>query len=291
VKKTGVLYNIRKNCLKLIPDKPYLKIKYKYKMGKKLNLKNPQTFNEKLQWLKLYDRNPLYTKLVDKYEVKQYIAEVLGEEYIIPTLGIYDSFEEIDFSKLPQKFVLKCTHDSGGLIICKDKNSLNMEDAKKKLNKSLKNNFYYYHREWPYKNVKPRIIAEEYMEDENSKDLIDYKFYCFNGEPKIVSVGQGAKGNHIKRISFLNMNFERASFKRSDYEGFEIIPPKPLNYDKMIEISRILSKNHDFLRVDLYEINDRIYFGELTFSPCSGYLPFEPKEYDKILGDWIKLSK
>ena len=150
---------------RLIPDKAYLKLRFRADMGKKLNLKNPETYNEKLQWMKLYDRNPLYVKMVDKHEVKAYVSEQIGQEYVIPTLGVWDKVEDIDFDALPERFVLKCTHDSGGLVICKDKSKLNIEEAKQKLCKSLKNNFFYVGREWPYKNVKPRIIAETFMED------------------------------------------------------------------------------------------------------------------------------
>ena len=171
-----------------LPDKYILKREYRLRMGIPLNLQNPQIFNEKLQWLKLYDRNPLYTTLVDKYAVKKWVSEKIGEQYVIPTLGIWEKFEDIDFDKLPNKFVLKCTHDSGGLVICKDKTKFDIESAKNKLNKSLKQNYYYSLREWPYKNVSPRIIAEKYMEDSRDAELRDYKFYTFNGEPKFIQI-------------------------------------------------------------------------------------------------------
>lgn len=284
-----ILYDIKRACSNLIPDKLYLKMKYRKKMKEKLNLKNPQTFNEKMQWLKLYDRKPIYTKMVDKYEVREYIKEKIGEEYLIPLIGVYDNFDDIDFAGLPNQFVIKCTHDSGGLVVCRNKQELDITKAKEKINKCLKRNFYYFNREWPYKNVKPRIIIEKYMEDSKSKELVDYKFFCFNGEPKFIYISEGLENHETAKISFLDMDFKREKFKRTDYEDFKEIPKKPLNFDKMKELARILSKGHAFLRVDLYEINNNIYFSELTFTPCAGYLPFEPKEYDNILGEWIKL--
>lgn len=275
----------------LLKDKMYLKLLYKLEMGYRLNLQNPQTFNEKLQWLKLYDRNPEYTKMVDKHEAKKYVANIIGKEYIIPTLGVWEKFEDIDFNKLPNQFVLKCTHDSGGLVICKDKTKLNIEEAKKKISKSLKRNYYYYGREWPYKNVKPRIIAEEYMATAKQKELIDYKFFCFNGEPKFLYVSEGLSNHATAKISFTNMNYEKTDFYRRDYKPFELLPQKPMNFDKMKELVEKLSKNIPFLRIDFYEIEGKIYFGELTFFPCSGYIPFEPEEWDEKLGDMLELPK
>lgn len=274
-----------------LEDELYIKLCYTARVGRKLNLNSPQTFNEKLQWLKLYDRNPEYTKMVDKHEAKKYVANIIGEEYIIPTLGVWEKFEDIDFNKLPNQFVLKCTHDSGGLVICKDKTKLNIEEAKKKISKSLKRNYYYYGREWPYKNVKPRIIAEEYMATAKQKELIDYKFFCFNGEPKFLYVSEGLSNHATAKISFTNMNYEKTDFYRRDYKPFELLPQKPMNFDKMKELAEKLSKNIPFLRVDFYEIEGKIYFGELTFFPCSGYIPFEPEEWDQKLGDMLELPK
>ncbi len=286
-----LLYLMNKNFFKWIPDKKYIKIKYKLEMNKKLNLQNPQMFNEKLQWLKLYDRNPAYTKMVDKYEAKKYVADIIGREYIIPTLGVWEKFEDIDFSKLPNQFVLKCTHDSGGLVICRDKSKLNMKEARRKINKSLKRNYYLIHREWPYKKVRPRIIAEKYMAIYKQKELIDYKFFCFNGEPKFLYVSEGLSNHENARISFVNMNYEKTEFYRKDYRPFDKLPDKPTNFDKMKELSKKLSKNIPFIRVDFYEVNGQIYFGELTFFPCSGFIPFEPEEWDRKLGDMLKLPK
>lgn len=270
-------------------DERYLKIVYRIQMGKKLNLDPPVTFNEKIQWLKLYDRKPKYTMMVDKYEAKKYVADLIGEQYIIPTLGVWNHFDEIDFDKLPNQFVLKCTHDSGGLIICRDKEKLDKEKARRKLENCLKHNFFWGMREWPYKDVKPRIIAEEYLEDTQTQKLIDYKFYCFHGNPMLLYVSEGLEDHFTAKISFLNMDWTRAPFFRSDYKDFEILPDRPREYDRMISVAETLSKGVPFIRVDLYEVRGKIYFSELTFSPCSGMMPFEPEEWDKKLGEWLKL--
>lgn len=281
-----LLYIDNKRIIKL-KDKTYLKLQYKNRMGKELSLEKPQTFNEKLQWLKLYDRNPEYTKMVDKYEAKKYVAYIIGEEYIIPTLGVYDRFEDINFEILPNQFVIKCTHDSGGLIICKDKTKLGIGEARKKINKSLKKNYYYSGREWPYKNVKHRIIVEKYMKEEN-EELKDYKFFCFNGKVKFFKIDFDRFINH--RANYYDINGKILPF------GEEICPPDftrdiylPKNLKKMINLAERLSKNIKFLRVDFYEINNKIYFGELTFYPAAGFGRFIPDEYDKILGDMLKL--
>ena len=200
IKKISI-YILTKINFKCIKDKTFIKIKYYFVMDKKLNLENPKTFNEKIQWLKLYDRNPEYTKMVDKYEAKEYVASVIGKKYIIPTLGIYNNFEEINFVKLPDKFVIKPTHTSGNVYICKDKNIINLEKLKKLIKKWLKRKYYYLHREWPYKNIKPRIIIEKYMSTEKQAELIDYKFFCFNGEPKILLVCSG-RSKKLKKTWF-----------------------------------------------------------------------------------------
>lgn len=293
-----VFFRLRsRNLLNWMPDKWFLKWLYYFTMGKKLNIEAPVTFNEKLQWLKLYDRNPLYTKMVDKYEAKQFVAGIIGEEHIIPTLGIWERFEDIDFDALPNQFVLKCTHDSGGLVVCRDKSKLNILEAKKKIEKSLNNNYYFWGREWPYKHVKPRIIAEKYLEQktahakESSRNsLVDYKFYCFNGEPLFLYISEGLDDHKTAKLSFLNLDWSFAAFQRSDFEEFFELPPKPLSFDRMVSIAGILSKNIPFVRVDLYEIDKQVLFSELTFSPCSGLTQFEPVEWDKKLGDYIELK-
>ena len=279
-----------KKLLKLLPDYIFLKIKYKYKFNKKLDLNNPQTFNEKLQWLKLYDRNPEYTKMVDKYEAKKYVANIIGEEYIIPTLGVYDKFEDINFATLPNQFVIKCTHNSGGLIICKDKTKLNIKEARKKINKSLKRNYFYTGREWPYKNVKPRIIAEQYMEDKKNDELYDYKFMCFNGKVKCSFVCTDRYSEDGLKVTFFDLNWNKMPFERH-YPNSNNVIEKPINYELMIKLAETLSKDIPFVRVDFYEINNKPYFGELTFYPGNGMEEFTPEKYDKILGDMLELPK
>ena len=286
-----ILFLSNKNFFFWMNDKIYLKMKYKLICKRKLDLENPKTFNEKLQWLKLYDRDPNYTKMVDKYEAKKYASKIIGEEYIIPTLGVYDKFKDIDFDKLPKKFVIKPTHTSGNVFICKDREKIDYKKLEKTIKKWLKRKYYKYHREWPYKNVKPRIIVEKYMATENQKELIDYKFFCFNGEPKFIYVSQGLSDHSTARISFANMNYKMEKFKRKDYKPFETLPKKPVNFEKMKELAKILSKDIPFLRVDFYEIDQKIYFSELTFYPGGGYIPFDPDEYDSVLGKILELPK
>lgn len=272
-----------------IPDSIFLKLKYKLAIGNKLDLNNPKTFNEKIQWLKINDKKDIYTKMVDKYEVKKYVADIIGRKYIIKTIGVYDSFDQINFNELPNQFVIKCTHDSGGLIIVKDKSKLNIKETGAKINKALKKNYFYSCREWPYKNIIPRIIIEEYMEDETYKELIDYKIMCFNGEPKIIFTCSERYKQGLK-VTFFDMNWNRLNFKRHYPTSNEKIE-KPTNYAKMIELSKKLSKNIPFIRVDWYEINKKLYFGELTFYPGSGFEEFTPSEWDRKLGDMLELPK
>lgn len=429
----GITWSMTKFPLlyRLLSDEKYLKLKYKALLGSDLNLKNPQTFNEKLQWLKLHDRKPEYIRMVDKYEAKKYVAEKIGEEYIIPTLGVWDKFDDINFDLLPDRFVLKCTHDSGGLVVVRDKSHFDIKAARKKINKSLKRNYYWSGREWPYKNVKPRIIAEKYMEDDRLRELrdykffcfggmakcfkvdfdrfvehhanyydkdknllnlgekicppiinktielpktldamkdfseklskeipflrcdfydvngevyfgemtfypaggfgaftskewdeklgswinlpgggyflvdhdfivclrksqeisglIDYKFYCFNGEPKFLYISSGLENHRSAHISFVNLDWTFAPYERGDYKPFEALPPKPLCFDEMLKKCKILSEGQSFLRVDLYQINNKVYFSELTFSPCSGFMPFKDEASDYNIGKLIQL--
>lgn len=280
----------RKGILNFMPDNMYLKMVYRAHMEQSLDFNNPITFNQKLQWLKVYDRNPIYTKLVDKYEVRKYISDKIGEEYLIPLIGVYDSFDDINFNELPEKFVLKCTHDSGGIVICKDKSKFNKQEAKKKINKSLKRNYYYLWREWPYKNVNPRIICETYMVDESGVELKDYKFMCFNGEVKCLFVGLNRNLPNGLNIDFYDLDWNLMPFERHYPNSGQKIK-KPENFDKMIDLASKLSKDMPFVRVDFYEVEGRLYFGELTFYPGSGIEEFTPSEYDEILGSWIKLPE
>ena len=274
-----------------LSDKEFLCRKFHAKLGYDLDLNNPQTFNEKIQWLKLYDRKPLYITMVDKYAVKDYVASVIGEQYIIPTLGVWDNFDDIDFDSLPNQFVLKCTHDSGGLVIVKDKNKMDLKKAKKKINKSLKRNFYYIGREWPYKNVKPRILAEEYLEDRETSELRDYKFFCFNGEAKALFVASDRQNPTTDtKFDFFDMQFHHLNFTNGHPNSEKVIS-KPSTFEEMKRLAETLSQNIPHVRVDFYEVDGKVYFGELTFSHWSGFVPFDPPEWDKIFGDWIILPQ
>ena len=279
-----------KGHFKWMNDKTYLSLYYRGVFGKDIDWNNPKTFNEKLQWLKLYDRNPKYIQMVDKYEAKEYVRSVIGEQYIIPTYGIWNSFEEIDFSKLPNSFVLKCTHDSGGLVICKDKDKLDYDKARDKISGCLKKNFFCFGREWPYKNVKPRIIAEKYMEDNSTSELRDYKFFCFNGVARCFKVDFDRFIKHGANY----YDFE----KRLLHLGEVVCPPNPdkkveipASYLMMKELAERLSLNVPFLRVDFYDVDGKIYFGELTFFPQSGFGKFIYEDNDTMLGTWMRLPR
>lgn len=291
-KRKRFLYLSKLGIYNWMGDEVYLRKRYNCVLGQELDIVNPCTFNEKLQWLKIHDRNPEYIKMADKFYAKQFVAENIGEEHIIPTLGCWEHFEDINFDSLPEQFVLKCTHDSGGLVVVRDKNTFDKIKAKKKIEKCLKHNYFYNSREWPYKDIKPQIIAEKYMEDgQGQKGLTDYKFYCFNGKPEYLYVSVGLENHETARISFLNLDWTFADFNRSDYLPLEKLPTKPSQFEKMKEIATQLSKGCPFLRVDLYEINGKVYFGELTFYPAEGMMPFCPKEADKKLGDLLDISK
>ena len=272
----------------IIPDRMYLNIYYQIRTGRKLNLKEPQTFNEKLQWLKLYNRKNEYTTMVDKALVKEYVAKRIGKEHIIPTIGIWDKFDDIDFEKLPQRFVIKCTHDSGGLIICKDKSTFDIDKAKQKINDRLKYKYYYHSREWPYKNVKPKIIIEQYMEDESGYELKDYKIFCFNGEPKFIMVDSDRFIDHKRNV--YNTKWEKLDLN-INFPSTTVNYPKPKCLNEMLEFSKKLSKHIPFIRTDFYIINNKVYFGELTFYPGSGFQKIEPDEWNYKLGEMIDLSK
>jgi len=271
----------------LMPDKLYLQIVFYINLKQKLNLDNPKTFNEKLQWLKLYNRKPEYTKMVDKLEVKNFVKKVIGAQYIIDTYGVWDKFEDIDFDSLPKKFVLKCTHDSGGLIICKDKEKLDYVECERRIKASLSNNYFVYGREWPYKNVKPKVFAEEYIEDKKYDVLPVYKFMCFDGEPKIIQTIQNDKQSN-ESIDYFDLEWKLLDI-RQGFPNSQKPYEKPKKLREMIEIARIFSKNHPFLRVDLYVVNDEIKFSEFTFYSDGGFMRFDPPLWDGKLGEWISL--
>lgn len=274
--------------LEFFPDKLFLQLKYFKHFHHFINFKNPLLFSEKIQWLKIYNRNPELVKLVDKYLVKGYIAEKIGEEYVIPTIGVWNYAEEIDLSKLPNSFVLKWNHDSGSIIICKDKSSFDFDKAKNKLKKYEKHNGFLYGREWPYKYVNPKIIAEPYLEDE-SGELRDYKFFCFDGNVKFLQVDFGRFSDHHRNFYDLNWNILPFVIKYPSSKKIEI--RRPNNLEKMIEIASLLSKNIPHVRVDLYNINGKIYFGELTFFHGSGFERISPIEWDANIGSFLKLPQ
>ncbi len=278
---------LRRMFSRFMSDETFVRWEYFSGMGKFPNLNHPVTYNEKLQWLKLNDIHPDYTRLVDKYEAKVYVRAMIGDEHIIPTLGIWDSWDDIDFSKLPDKIVLKTTHDSGGVAICKDKSDMTLKKAKKKICKSLKHNYFYEHREYPYKSIKPRIIAEQLMVDESGNELKDYKFFCFDGKCKMLFIATDRNIGDVK-FDFFDTEFNHLPFVQGHPWATRKIT-KPAGFEKMIALAEKLSKGYPHIRVDLYDINGKIYFGELTFFHFSGNVPFEPAEWDYKIGEWLKL--
>ena len=274
-------------------DSLYLLLLYFFSQHKVLHLKDPQRFTEKIQWLKLHVRKPEMTTMVDKAAVKDYVANIIGHEYIIPTIGIWESFDKIDFGTLPDQFVLKTTHGggSGGVVICRDKSKFNLEEAKAKLESSLKSDIYIHNREWPYKNVPRRIIAEKFIEIPDKQDLSDFKIYCFNGEPRYIQ--------HIQdRHTDETIDFYDTEWNRMEFYGLNPLPrpsasasPRPSGLEKMLSAAQKLAVGLPFVRVDMYQIKDEVLFGELTFYPASGLGMFTPDKYDYILGDMLKLPK
>lgn len=278
--------------LRLLPDKPYLSLKFHMNFKRWPNWKNPQTFSEKLQWLKLYDRRQEYTRMVDKYAVKEYVAESIGKEYVIPTLGVWYNPEEIEWEKLPDQFVLKTTHGGGseGVVICRDKTVFDREKAIDQLNKSLQTDLYKVWREWPYKNVPKRIIAEKYIECKPEiQDLPDYKWYCFDGEPKYCQVIQDRSNKET--IDFFDTNWVHQEFVglNPNANNAATEPSRPKDLDVQIRIARELSKGIPFSRIDLYSIRGKTLFGEITLYPNSGVGQFRPEKWNTQLGEYIKL--
>lgn len=284
---TGILLRLNR----IIPEKLYLRWLFRLNVGYKLDLKNPKTFNEKLQWLKLYDRKPEYTSLVDKYEVKGIVGKLIGDEHIIPTFGVWNNVEEIDWDSLPNQFVLKTTHGSGGsgVVICKDKNSFDFEEAKRKLKRSLAHSDTYAHyREWPYKNIKRRIIAEKFLANDN-EDLEDYKIHCFNGVPKVILVCRDRFKKELTE-DFYTTEWEHLDIKRPSHDNASQPISRPAELEEMLELSRKLSEKMTFARTDFYSVHGKVFFGEITLYPASGLVPFEPHKYDGILGDWTVIT-
>lgn len=278
--------NIICRALAFIPDRVYLKCLYKIKTGRTLHIDNPKTYSEKINWLKIHDHNPLYTKLVDKYEVREYVKEKIGDEYLFPLLGVWDRFEEIDFNTLPERFVLKCTHDFGSVIIVNDKNTLDINAARTEINNELRYNFYYRGREWAYKNVKPRIIAEKNMQNGQTR-LTDYKFFCFGGKVQYMFIAQG-RGTDL-RFDFFDRDFNHLSVKNG-VPNADILPTKPKCYDEMIRLSELLANGINNVRIDLYDIEDKPYFSEMTFYHNGGMVAFNPYDIDVEMGKYFILE-
>lgn len=273
---------------KYISDKAFVEKEYFLNTGEKLNLVHPQKFNEKLQWLKLYDHNPQYTIMVDKYRARQYIKDVIGDQYLIPLLGVWEKPDEIEFDLLPNQFVLKCNHNSGtGMCVCKDKNRIDISKIKRELRKGLREDYYSVHREWPYRDVTRQIIAEKYMVDEGGEVLTDYKFFCFNGEPRVMYISNDGAEN--PRTDFFDMEFNHLPIIMKDPNS-EQLPKKPQNFELMKELAEKLSEGIPFLRTDFYEINGNVYVGELTLYHNAGLSHIEPEEWSYKLGSYIDLS-
>ncbi|MCH8563289.1 hypothetical protein LTI14_08695 [Nesterenkonia sp. YGD6] len=317
--KSGIFYRLRLNeRLRHWDDERYLRLLFRVRTGGRLDLRSPETFSQKLQWLKLRDRQSIYTTLVDKHDVKAWVTNLVGESHVVPTLGVWSSFDEIDFGALPEQFVLKCTHDSGGLVICDDPSAFDVETSRTKINRAMARNYYHSGREWPYKDVVPRILAEVYLptwtpergsasaEDAllptsagsieisdssvSRNGLIDYKFYCFHGEPKFLYVSQGLHDHDTARMDFLTLDWELADFARPDYTHFIDLPEKPVGFAKMIDMARQLSRDIPFVRVDLFEHFGQVLFSEMTFHPVSGMMPIQPRSAEFELGQFLDLS-
>lgn len=271
-----------------LPDRPYLRLVYWAEMGKRLNLDPPVTYNEKLQWLKIYDRKPEYTKYVDKYAVRSHVRATIGEQYLIPLLGLYNSVEEINWAMLPKQFVLKCTHGSGSNIICKEKDKLDIQGSKMKVNKWMKKSWFWFGREWPYRNVKPRIICEEFLSN-HGEVPDDYKVLCFNGKAKLIEVHTGRYENH--RQDFYDINWNKTEISQAAFTRISNkIIKKPQVLEEMLQLSEKLSQNTYHVRIDWYVVEKRLYFGEITFFDSSGFCPFDTEDFDLLLGRWINLS-
>lgn len=270
-------------------DKVYISIYFHNRMGYWPNLSHPKSFNEKLQWIKLYDRKDEYIKMVDKNTAKDYVSSRIGTDYIIPTLGVWSSPEEIEWNKLPNQFVLKVTHDSGGLVICKDKSKLDIAAVREKLHRSLNRDYYKHSREWPYKFVPKLILAEQYMEDSESCELADFKIHNFNGVPRFILVCRNRYSDTGLTEDFYDCDWNHLNIRRPKHPNAEILMAAPPELPNMLELAKVLSKDIPFVRTDFYIVNHKIYFGELTFFPASGMTPFIPNEWDITFGQWLKL--
>ena len=269
-----------------ITDEKMLEMLFRRQLGYRLDLKNPKTFNEKLQWLKLHDRNPLYTTLVDKCAVKDWVAERIGAEYVTETYVRWDRVEDIDISDLPERFVLKTNHDCGGIVICRDRAAFDLGAARRKLAKHLRRNYYWCGREWPYKGVRPCVFAEEYL-DPGDSGMTDYKLMCFGGKVHCVFTCTGRSEGDL-RVDFFDLDWNRLPFTRH-YSNADVPPNAPARLEEMVALSERLAERIPFVRVDFYEVAGELYFGEMTFYPGSGFEEFDPEEWDERLGRCIEL--
>ena len=273
--------------LRFIPDAFMLRLEYAIKLRKWLNLKNPKTFNEKLQWLKLHNRKPIHTTMVDKITAKPYAAAQIGEEYVVPTLGVWDHFDDIDFDSLPERFVLKCNHDSGSVVLCRDKNTFDKDGARALLTRQLGHNAYYFGREWPYKNVKPQIFAEVFLQDGAYEFLPVYKIFCFNGQPKLIQTIQNDK-QPDETVDYFDTDWKRLDI-RQDFPNSADPVKKPEKLQQMLELAGKLSAGEPFLRIDFYVVNGKLYFSEFNFFTDAGFGEFTPESWDAVLGSWLNL--
>lgn len=274
----------------ILSDRSFIKKIYRIRMGKEINLRNPKTFTEKCNWLKLYDRRPEYTLMVDKYAARQYVSEKIGEHYLVPLLGVWDHAEDIDFSALPQKFVLKCNHNSD-VTICTNKARLDIETVKNKLEIQLQDDYYKHKREWPYKNIKRKIICEKFMENSGDQELVDYKIFCFNGSPRFVMVNSNRFGEGGVKVDMYDMDWNHMDMQDGHYPMAGDVFNKPDCFDEIVALSKKLSENIPFIRVDFNYWDNKLYFGELTFYHSAGLESFEPQKWDEVLGDWLVLPE
>lgn len=274
---------------KHMSDEAFLRKSYRIHLGETPDLKNPKTYNEKMQWLKLHDRKSIYTQMVDKYAMREFVAEKAGEEYLVPLLGVWERAEDIDFDALPEQFVLKCNHNSGlGMCVCRDKSKLDIQKVREKLKKGLAQDYYLLNREWPYKDVKRKITAEVYLKDSEDKDLTDYKFFCFGGEPKVMYITKENSG--LPGMDFFDMDFNHLDLCMDDQPA-KIMPEKPVCFEEMKRVAAVLSAGVPQLRVDFYQVNGKIYVGELTLYHGSGLTKTTPAEWNQRLAEWIVLPK
>ena len=287
--QSGLFYLLGlKGFFKGMDDEKYLKRMYKSKFKIPLDLEHPKAYTAKLQWLKLHDRKDIYTTFADKVAVRDYVAETLGPEYLVPVFAVYDSVDEIDWEALPQRFILKCSHGSGCNVICPDKSRLDTEKAKKQLSGWMKRSWFWFGREWAYKNITPRILCEHFIESSQGETPNDYKFLCFNGEPKLIQLHMNRyKANYTMDYYDTDWNKTEKSKKGTAISSEKA--PMPRNLEKMKALAAILAKDTYFSRIDFYDADGKIYFGEITFFPTSGFSPFDDYEDDLRLGSCIRL--